>query len=277
MKDLRPSPIAGAWYPGDPRALKQSIDRYLASAQTDALQGEVIGIIVPHAGHRYSGAVAANAFRCVRGLQPEVVCILSPLHEPRPGRLFTTGHDAYQTPLGAVPVDLQCLEHLEHQLPKGIELRRIRNDHEHAIEIELPFLQRIFPTIPSLLPIMMRTDSPAVVRGVAAAMANTLRSRSALLIASSDLSHFHTATAAKKLDQTVLQHIEALDPDGLLLAVEEGRGMACGSGALAATLWAARELGANQAKVLDYAHSGEITGDLSAVVGYAAVALLRTE
>ena len=103
--NVRPSPIAGTWYEGDPKALARSVDSYMDAAQLPELDGEVIGAIAPHAGHLYSGPVAGYAFAALRGLEPGVVAVLSPFHNYQSAPLLTTAHDAYATPLGAVPVD----------------------------------------------------------------------------------------------------------------------------------------------------------------------------
>src|SRR5512134_1662046 len=106
---LRPSPIAGTWYEGRPEALAREVDGYLDSAQLPKLDGQVIGVVAPHAGHRYSGPVAGYAFAAVRGLTPELVAVISPMHQPHSGLLLTTAHAAYATPLGSIPVDAQAV------------------------------------------------------------------------------------------------------------------------------------------------------------------------
>jgi AmmeMemoRadiSam system protein B len=147
---------------------------------------------------------------------------------------------------------------------------------EHSLEIELPFLQRCLAGPFRLLPIMLRDQSASVAQAVGRALAEVLRDRSALLVGSSDLSHFYPATTARRLDGEILARLEAFDPEALLRAEEEGVGFACGKGALAAVLWAAGDLGADVVRVLDYANSGDLTGDDDAVVGYGAAAIYRS-
>src|SRR5436190_2068566 len=118
MQDIRPSPIAGQWYPGDAAALAQSVDAYLDAATVEAPAGEIVGLIAPHAGHRYSGPVAAHAFRLVRGLSVETVAILCPSHFHADGPVLTSGHAAYATPLGAVEVDREAVGRLREELAK---------------------------------------------------------------------------------------------------------------------------------------------------------------
>ncbi|HEY44149.1 MAG TPA: AmmeMemoRadiSam system protein B, partial [Anaerolineae bacterium] len=233
MIDVRPSPISGTWYPGDPETLAQSIDHYLNDIVITPLLGELKGVIVPHAGHRYSGQVAAHAFRYLEGLTPEVVAVISPLHHPHLGQVLTTGHDAYGTPLGNVPVDHALLQRFEAELNEngGIEVSYVRNDGEHSLEIELPFLQRVLPQPFRLLPLMLRDQSRPTVEAVGHALGKVLIDQSAILVASSDLSHFYPQPMAQRLDAEVLSRIEAYDPSGVLSAEEEGLGFACGRAA----------------------------------------------
>jgi AmmeMemoRadiSam system protein B len=278
MQDVRPSPIAGAWYPGDPQKLRASVDAQLASAQVPTLDGEIVGVIAPHAGHRYSGAVAAHAFRCLQGLEPAVVAVVSPMHQPHEGRLCSTDHHAYATPLGEIPVDHALIKELEDNLDpqSGLTIERIRFDQEHSLEIELPFLQRVLHTPFRLLPLMLRDQTRTTCEAVGHALAAVLKSKSHILVASSDLSHFKSDAVARQLDAFILERIEAFDPVGILDAEEHKLGYACGKGAMAAVLWAAKDLGATDVKVLNYANSGDVTGDLYSVVGYGAAVITRS-
>jgi AmmeMemoRadiSam system protein B len=276
--DIRPSPIAGQWYPGDPRRLAESVDGYLDAAQLPELAGEVVAVIAPHAGHRYSGPVAGYAFAALRGLQPELVVVVSPMHYPYMPALLTTAHSAYETPLGVIQVDTQALHVLDDNLEQalGLRLAPVRSDPEHSLEIELPFLQRALADEFRLLPVMVRDQSERVTHALGFALAQTLRGRRALLVASTDLSHFYPQAVAETLDAEVLRCVAAFDPQGVLEAEEQGLGFACGRGALAAVLWAAKAMGADTVKVLNHATSGDVTGDLTQVVGYGAAVILRS-
>ena len=275
--DIRPSPIAGTWYPGSADSLAQSIDQYLNAATIQPLDGDVVGIIAPHAGHRYSGQVAAYAFRHLENLTPETVAIISPLHTPAQGRVLTSGHDAYTTPLGAIMVDTEALNKFQDNLKQnyGIELVQVRNDSEHSLEIELPFLQRVFDHPFRLLPIMLRDQGLDAVMAVGHTLGKLLEGTRAVIIASSDLSHFYPEAIAKRFDSEVLARIEAFDPQGVLSVEERGTGFACGRGAIAAALWAAQDLGADKAKIVQHATSGDVTTDFDSVVGYGAAVIYR--
>lgn len=276
MKDIRPSPIAGTWYPGNAQQLIRSLDQQLASASSPSLEGEIIGVIAPHAGHRYSGKVAAHAFKLFVGLEPEIVAILSPLHTPYQGQVFSSGHSAYTTPLGDVPVDQDLIDKFEAELKGELQLRRIKHDQEHSLEIELPFLQHVLPKPFKLLPIMIHQQTSEVARLVGNALGRVLQGENAVLVASSDLSHFYPAAKAEDFDRTILDRIEAFDPEAVITAEEDGVGYACGRGAIAAALWAGKSLGANRAKILSYAHFGAVTGDLHSVVGYGAAVIFSS-
>lgn len=259
--------------------LAESVDRLLSQAKTDPLAGAIVAVIVPHAGHRYSGHVAAHGFAPLTGSRTELVAIVSPYHGPHPGQVLTTAHQAYQTPLGEVAVESEALRSFERELGRasGLPLTPIRDDREHSLEIELPFLQRVLPGPFAILPIMLRDQSRSTAESVARALAACLSGRRALLVASSDLSHYQPADVARRLDAALLGRIESFDAAGVLRAEDEGEGYACGKAAIAAVLWAAAALGATTARVVKYSHSGEITGDDSAVVGYAAAIVTRPE
>jgi AmmeMemoRadiSam system protein B len=277
--DIRPSPIAGRWYPGDSSQLAGSVDGYINAAQLPKIDGEVVGIIAPHAGHVYSGPVAGYAFKAIRDMQPELVVVVSPMHQPYSQPFLTCAHQAYRTPLGTIKIDRKAVSLLSDELEAelGFGLTPVRNDKEHSLEIELPFLQRALASEFNLLPVMVRDIDPSVVEILGKSMARVLAGRSVILVASSDLSHFYDQLQAEHLDTEMLSRIESFDPRGVLQAEEEGKGFACGRNAIAAVLWAAQKLGANTVKVLKHATSGDITGDYSGVVGYAAAIITRTE
>ena len=275
--DIRPSPIAGQWYPADPRRLAQSVDEYLRAAKLPEINGQVVAIMAPHAGHRYSGPVAGYAFAALRGLEPDLVAVVSPMHYAYFEPLLTTAHQAYTTPLGPIPVDSAAVQAVDAYLEQhlGLSLAHVSNDPEHSLEIELPFLQQVLAKPFSLLPVMVREHDPRLVRMLGSALAHSLRDRNALLVASTDLSHFYPQQVANQLDAEVLKRVEAFDPLAVLQVEKQGKGFACGRAALAAVLWAAQELGADSVQVLYHATSGDVTGDYDQVVGYGAAVITR--
>ena len=285
--DLRPSPIAGTWYEGNPKTLQRNIDAYLDNAHLPDLPGEVMAVIAPHAGHRYSGAIAGYAFAALRNRTlrqaqdnvPDLVAVISPMHQPYSQPLITTSHEAYATPLGAIPIDKSAVDELDETLKTdlGIGLSAVPHDREHSLEIELPFLQRALASEFKLLPVMVRAQDTRISEGLGKALASVLKDKNAILVASTDLSHFYDQETANRLDNEMLRQIEAFSPEGVFEAEKTGTGFACGHAAVAAVLWASRELGADAVKLLNYATSGDVTGDYSGVVGYGAAAILKSK
>lgn len=279
LRDVRPSPIAGQWYPGDPEVLAAMVDALLDEGvrSLPPLPGTVVGLIAPHAGIRYSGQVAGKAFAAVKGQTYDVAAVVGPMHYPYTEPFLTTAHDAYETPFGQLPVDRRALRSLHAFLEErlGVGLTFVHHDPEHALEMELPFLQRALEGEFSLLPLMLRTVDPIHLRVLGEGLAHILSRSRALLVASTDLSHYFPDQVARTLDREMIRRIEAMDPEGVLRAEEEGRAYACGRAAVATVLWAAKALGASRVVSLGYATSGDASGDYSAVVGYYAAALLK--
>jgi len=277
ITDIRPSPLAGSWYPANPDKLAETVDLYIQQAVIPEISGDIIALISPHAGHVYSGPVAGCCFASLRDLRSDLVVILSPYHQYHPEAILTTSHQAYQTPLGIVPVDLEILDAVDLALQEraGLQLTRIKNDSEHAVEILLPFFQRTLLGEFRLLPLMIRQQDPVLMQTLGTILADLIKKKKTILTASTDLSHFHPADKARELDQTIINQIKALNPDGLFRAQDQGSGYACGIGALAAVIWAAKDEPPVTAHQLCYAHSGDITGDNSNVVGYTAAVISR--
>jgi AmmeMemoRadiSam system protein B len=278
IPNARPSPIAGLWYEGDPQALRLKVEGFLANASLPELKGEVIALIAPHAGHRYSGATAGYAFRCVQGLAFDHVVVLSPYHDYHPAPLLTSGHPAYQTPLGEVSVDQDIVTRINAFLhaQTGSGLVPVSSDREHALEIQLPFLQLALSGSFSLVPLMLRTFDPDLLYALGSAVSEALKGSRAILVASTDLSHQYSASQAYQLDAEMLNAIASLSPEKVLETELSGRGFACGAPAVAAALWAAVQMGADTAHILHHSTSGDVTGDMHAVVGYGAAVVLRS-
>ena len=184
--DLRPSPIAGQWYPGKSENLLAGVNGYMDAATLPEIPGEIIAVIAPHAGYRYSGLVAGHAFAAVRGLSPDIVAVISPMHQYFYQPLLTAAHTAYQTPLGSIPIEQDAVNSLDDHLKNdlGFGLTAIRNDQEHSLEIELPFLQVALDGDFSLLPVMVRDQNARVVQSLGAALAKTVESKNCLLYTS---------------------------------------------------------------------------------------------
>lgn len=275
---VRPSPIAGTWYSGNPDVLRKEIDGYLSHADPCKHEGRVTGLVVPHAGYRYSGRTAGFGYRCIQGASFDLVAVVSPLHQAHPALLLTTAHQYFETPLGQVKVDEHSLRTLQHLLfeDSGLTLTEIANDSEHSLEIQLPFLQVALQKPFHLLPVMVRSESEKVVKVVGETLSKVVSGLNVLLVASSDLSHFYTQSEAKVLDHEMLAQIEAFSPEGVLQAERSGKGFACGAGAVAVVLTAAKALGADRVTLVHHSTSADATHDASSVVGYGAAVITRT-
>lgn len=258
------------WYPSSPEALHSEVSGYIERAQTLDLPGDVLGLIAPHAGYFFSGHIAGAGYRQVRERIYDTVVLVGPDHRGISfGGLAFADFDAWHTPLGDVPIDQDLVAVLDRQLP----LRHIGHDSEHSLEVQLPFLQAALADF-KLVPIIMGNPSPASCKELGLAIANAVQGRKALLVASTDLSHYYPYDHAKRLDQNTLKYVLAFNPQGLATALERGEAQACGGGPVAATMFAAHQLGARQAHLVKYATSGDVWEDRSQVVGYAAVALV---
>jgi hypothetical protein len=213
--------------------------------------------------------VAAHAYQLIAGKSFDSVVVIGPSHRfPfRGASLWDRG--GFRTPLGVVPVDTELSKKL---MEKRKEIRFIPEAHsqEHSLEIQIPFLQTVLKSF-KLIPIVMEPYwSWESCQSLASAIGETVRGKNVLLIASSDLSHFHSYDEAVKLDKILVNHVDQFDPEGLNRDLKSGRCEACGGGGILTVMLAAKALGANQGKVLKTLNSGDVTGDRSRVVGYAA-------
>jgi AmmeMemoRadiSam system protein B len=270
MTQLRAAAVAGTWYPGTRKALAAAIDAHLAHTTRD-VNGELVALIAPHAGLMYSGPVAAHAYRLLRGRTFDVAVLVGPSHFVGFEGVAVPDAGGFETPSGVAAVDSDLLGELMRATPIVHE-HRAAHAREHSLEMQLPFLQRLAPATP-IVPLVMGYQTDATARALADALAGVLRGRSALLVASTDLSHYHDAATAAVLDAVVLDHVTRFDADGLQRALDTQPDHACGGGPTVAVMRAARALGARDAVVLDYANSGDVSGDTTKVVGYMAAAL----
>ncbi len=273
---IRPPAVAGSWYPADPALLQEMVDGMLA--RITPVDGAPIALIVPHAGYAYSGEVAATGFRQMENGAYEVAVIIASDHQPplsNPISVWDTG--GFETPLGIVPVDVELAQALINADPH-ITADPAAHTDEHPIEIELPFLQRTCPHC-RLVPVLMGSDEPETIHALAQALLSVLPARRAIVIASSDLSHYPSYEDARQVDGATLAAIETGDPDTVHTTIQglmqSGRPnlvtCACGEAPIRVVMEVARGLGADTITVLRYANSGDTGGDREQVVGYGAV------
>jgi hypothetical protein len=277
MKDVRPSAVAGQWYPGTREALVRDVDAHLSAVDRDETSGCPRAIIAPHAGLMYSGPVAAWAYALVRGCRYAAVVLVGPSHFVGFEGVSLWPRGAWETPLGRVAVADGLAASIAAESDRIVEHQQAHG-REHSLEMQLPFVARLLPDVP-IVPLVMGYQHRATAMALGEALGRALASHdpkdagSILLVASSDLSHYEDAATASRLDGVVLQHVEALDADGLMDALEREPRHACGGGPMVSVLHAASRLGATRARVLRYADSGDVSGDKSSVVGYMAAAI----
>jgi AmmeMemoRadiSam system protein B/AmmeMemoRadiSam system protein A len=268
---VRRPAVAGFFYPAAKEELASLVDRYLEQVPPPAPMGEIVALICPHAGYQYSGKVAAHAYRQIRGRNYQVVVLIGPSHTVAFEGVALCDADYYQTPLGKVRLDRGLAQALSRR-DRSFRFLPPAHEKEHSLEVQIPFLQRTLGEF-SLLPLVMGSQSLATCQSLARALVEILRGKKALLIASSDLSHYHPSEVAKRLDEVAIEAIRSLDGAGLLRKVEASACELCGAGAVATVLLAARLQGADRVKILDYADSSAVAKDPSSVVGYLAAAI----
>ncbi len=276
MDTIRKPIIAGAWYPADPARLRADIEGYLAGARVDAIDGKVMGVISPHAGYVYSGQVAAYAYKAAQGSEFDAVILIGPSHRAYFRGASIYDGEGYETPLGIIPVDKALAERIAAYSNGVVLLAPDNRLPENSLEIQVPFLQVTFGAIP-FVPILMGTQDLGTCRAVADAIIRAVGDGRALVIASSDFSHYHSYDRAVEMDSAALGYIEKMDAEEFLRGVESGRYEACGAGPVAVTTMVTKAMGADNARILEYMNSGDITGDKSGVVGYAAVVLYEKD
>jgi hypothetical protein len=272
MMAIRKPAVAGTWYPGDRASLVSEVEGYLSDVAPVEVPGRLVALISPHAGLRYSGPVAAHAYARLRGRRDLTAVIVGPSHRVAFAGVSVYARGAFGTPLGEIPIDEALAAALLAADDVMLDEPSPHRD-EHSLEMQLPFLQHLVPGL-RIVPLLMGSQDRAEVEALARALGRALHERDALLVASSDLSHYHPATVANELDAKVVGDVARLDPEALMDRLESFHGHACGGGPMVAVLKAARARGATLATILRYADSGDAgDGDKRRVVGYLAAAL----
>jgi AmmeMemoRadiSam system protein B len=264
-EEIRPPSVAGVFYPGDPDELAGTIAGMISPGSGEA-GSPVRGIIAPHAGYAYSGRTAARAYGMLARGAYDTVVVVSPSHREFFEGVSVYDGDAYTTPLGRIPVDRELRAALLAAAP-CVRASGAGHREEHAVEVHLPFLQTVLGAF-SLLPLVIGHQTPETCFALGEALATVLRDRRALLVASTDLSHFHTDREAREIDAVMIGDVRLFDSEGLMSHLSDGTTEACGGGPAVAVMTALKRLGAHRLEVVEYATSGDVTGDRRSVVGY---------
>jgi AmmeMemoRadiSam system protein B len=265
--NIRPPAVAGLFYSDKKMELDREVAVYLENAPQIEINGRVIGMVAPHAGYMYSGGVAARAYRQLLDLDIDVVAVIAPSHREYFTEISIFDGFAYATPLGTIEIHRGLAQELADINPQIILSEKGHRFEEHALEVQLPFLQKVLVKF-KLIPIIMGEHSSDNIETLAQALATTLRDQKALIVASSDLSHFYNAAKAETMDHLVRDKISGFAEDELFNELRAGKCEMCGGGPVVACMKASKLLGADKSKTLLYRHSGDITGDRSEVVGY---------
>jgi AmmeMemoRadiSam system protein B len=274
MEPLRRAAVAGSWYPGRPDRLALDVDRYIGGAEVVSLP-RLRAIVAPHAGLIYSGPVAAWAYKAARDTAYQAIVLVGPSHFVAFRGVSIWSRGAWETPFGPVRIQESLAEAITAAAPADIRERPEAHAREHSLELQLPFIARLWPGL-EIVPLVMGQQTRGTANALGDAIASAVRSHdpdAVLLVASTDLSHYEDAATAAAMDTVVVRHVEALDPEGLMTALEYEPRHACGGGPMVSVLRAARQLGATHARLLRYADSGDVSGDKSSVVGYMAAAI----
>lgn len=275
-QEIRRPAWAGQFYPAPPVELSRELAEMFARAPAVPGAGDVVALVAPHAGYVYSGQIAANAYKTIQGLTYDTVIVVSPSHTKYfPGVSVYNG-GGYETPLGMIPTDVALAKRIVRSAPNTLYFSNMGHTGgaraEHALEVQLPFLQTVLGSF-KLVALVMGDQEHWRLLGDA--LAGAAAEGNVLLVASSDLSHYHEAGEAERLDSAVQTAVERFEPSVLAKTVAAGKGEACGAGPVLACMHAAKKLGADHAVVTGYTHSGTVSGDDSAVVGYLGAAFIR--
>lgn len=267
-ENVRIPMVSGQFYEAAPGLLRKKVRQFLAAA-TGVPSKAVRALIVPHAGHDYSGSVAAEAYKLVEGRTFESVVVVAFLHRVFEQGVLVDEVTAYETPLGRVPVDLELAGQIRqcHPILQGAVPARFQ---EHSLEVQLPFLQETVPGL-KIVPVYMGVQDITNASILADALAKTLAGRNVLVVATTDLSHFHPYAVASQKDKALIAMFEEGDIETIYDAYAREEAEACGMGPVLTLILLAHPMKWSGPKLLYYANSGDVTGDRSSVVGYAAM------
>ena len=253
--------------------LRETILEYFRNVPDETIDGEILGLISPHAGYAYSGQVAAHGYKAVMGQSIELVIILAPMHRGFGESYVITSANAYETPLGLIPVDLNAVE----TISKMIDVKFVKEDSEHSLEIQLPFLQVSLNQF-KLLPILVGYGDVFEGEELIKPLLSIMENKNSIIIASSDLHHIPDYRQVKKEDQKVVDTLKTLNLKKIRSVLNDNDCSVCGKVPICLTMEVANKKGLNQLKVLSFKNSGDVTGEKGTgqyTVGYLSAALIK--
>ena len=268
---IRESILAGTWYPESETALSGMIRHFLSRAENPPVDQQILGLIAPHAGYIYSGQTAAYAYQTLQGKQINTVAVLAPLHRMPLGMYVTTQASYYRTPLGKVPVAQDLIQEINQSIP----LKQVAHDNEHAVEIQLPFLQSVLKEF-RLLPMMIGHGDVFAVGEMVQALTTLAQKEKILFIASSDMHHIPDYGQVLERDFHIREKLETYNLESIRELLNDPDCTVCGRVAISIVLEVCRNLGARRCRILHQTNSGDVTGNREEgeyTVGYLAAAL----
>lgn len=274
-KDIKEPSVAGAFYPADRDTLKETVDGFLLNVPKSSYSGRLIALISPHAGYQFSGQVAAYSYKQLEDKDIETVILIGPSHYKsfNGASVYTKGR--FRTPLGDVKIDEDIAISLINE-KADIIFDPGAFEKEHSLEVQIPFLQRRLKRF-MIVPILIGSPTKESFGSLTENLTKVLREKDAIIIASTDLSHYRDYQTAISMDRHVIEAIEGLSIEELHSHLMKGRCELCGAYPVIYTISIAKRLGANNGKLYKYANSGDVTGDKARVVGYAAIGIYKSE
>jgi AmmeMemoRadiSam system protein B len=270
QNSYREPSAAGSFYPAKKEKLKETIMKMLKSSSTEVTRGQILGIISPHAGYTYSGLIAADVYKQIQSKKFDNVIVISPSHfEEFSGCSVFFGD--YITPLGIISTNIELAKVIVSSSPI-VKESTSGHRYEHALEVQLPFLQVVLESF-ELVPIVMGHQDYSTAEDLSNAICTALsipvfKNQKSLIVGSSDLSHYLPIEKAKERDSVVLQDVQDFNAKKLSDDINSNKCQACGFGPILSTMLTSKKLGATQSKVISYGTSGDVSGDYQNVVGY---------
>lgn len=271
-EDIKEPSVAGIFYPSDPEELKKTINTFFSKTTKVEIEGDLIALISPHAGYRYSGRVAATGFKQIKDSKKDKIILIGPSHHVRfkGASVFTKG--SFKTPLGNIKINEKLANSLLND-DADVKFFPHAFEKEHSIEVQLPFLQMIMKDF-TIVPILIGTPTRQTLEHLISSLSKII-DENTLIIASTDLSHYHNYQTAKEMDSEIISSIQRLSTIETENLLRNGKSELCGAFPVLITIEVAKRKGANIGVLFKYENSGDVTGDKNSVVGYASIGLFR--
>jgi AmmeMemoRadiSam system protein B len=266
--------VAGAFYSAGKNDLERSVDSYIDNAELPGLEGDIVGLISPHAGYVYSGPIAACSFKAIKDSDFELAVVLAPSHRARFDGASVIPEGVYETPLGDVEIESEIGGKLMEK--RGFNFLKEVHAVEHSLEVQVPFLQRTLGAF-KIVPVIVGTTDLDRCGLIAEGLADILKEekRKFIIVISTDLSHYYSYDSAVSKDGKFIESLKKFDEKGVKELLASGKSEACGEGPVLTGIMLCRELGAGSVSILKYGNSGDTAGDRSQVVGYLSAVFTR--